>query len=704
MFNEQEKEEEFSLEREKLAARRLVESFSEESSPAQYAEVRQIARRLVSEIIYPTAESGHGYSSDLQAAIVRCNKHVVCLAIRELLNNPDEIVVLGAAVALLEFDGPDGPHVQKIVVLLRSKDESIRFRTAFRVAFFDTLPPGVIKELTCLMGGVDSRVRVAAAAALSHLPASFRILQRALYGDERFKLLAASALARSGKLTGETLQKLVSELENSPEIRYAIICLLIGNRVKPLAAEPILERLLIDPASEPRLVHAALHLLMEIQSGESFRVTMMAAFHSDDSESQLLAVRHLEKASDLLGHAVDLFESQLTSPSIEERSTAVLALRHIGPPAASGIPRLLELLLDAENETIHELVADSIATIGISSLLDRSDFVEYAVPALIAEARKARNLEPFRRLTAILARFRESAIPPLLEMIRTKDLDAKIALAALVEMGEIAAAEVINSLLSDEDPEIREVAMTILSHMGPNARPAIPKLIDMLVFGPIDIRPDLLRTIKALGPEAKDAVPALVDILLDRDLILSAWADSALLSIGPIAADLLREAYIRLDIAGAARLQLIMDKLGVPTSEAAGLDVIRDEALKISKKLRTFQLFGALCKDRKDNVFSFSEAEDQFGIPRSTAQLHIKEISIFFKNYFLRFEKNVIDIADDDDATAPESRKLFKRPTSKPCTICEPLGWQAWELTNRFLNKYDEGYKSRKSIKKKRVD
>ena len=190
-------------------------------------------------------------------------------------------------------------------------------------------------------------------------------------------------------------------------------------------------------------------------------------------------------------------------------------------------------------------------------------------------------------------------------------------------------------------------------------------------------------------------MPALIDILLDRDAILAAWAESALLSIGSIAAELLREAHPRLDTAGASRLLAVMDRLGIPTSEAAGLEVVRDEALLIKDQLITFHAIGSACKDRGSDRFVFAEFEIPLGWSKTSIQNHLMDVSSFFRRYFVRFE-GITNLADDQ-SKADKSLKIFDRAKGKKPCICQPYGWKAWELTSRFLDKQRQIQQQRKN-------
>ena len=62
--------------------------------------------------------------------------------------------------------------------------------------------------------------------------------------------------------------------------------------------------------------------------------------------------------------------------------------------------------------------------------------------------------------------------------------------------------------LKDTDSEVRFNAATVLSAIGPDAKPAVPALIEALKVN--GIRKTAAVALGVIGPEAKPAVPALI--------------------------------------------------------------------------------------------------------------------------------------------------------------------------------------------------
>jgi HEAT repeat protein len=66
--------------------------------------------------------------------------------------------------------------------------------------------------------------------------------------------------------------------------------------------------------------------------------------------------------------------------------------------------------------------------------------------------------------------------------------------------------------LKDRDGDVRRWAMELLGEFGPEAREAVPALIQLLK-SPVD-QEWAMGILGRIGPDARDAVPALTEVLL----------------------------------------------------------------------------------------------------------------------------------------------------------------------------------------------
>jgi HEAT repeat protein len=90
----------------------------------------------------------------------------------------------------------------------------------------------------------------------------------------------------------------------------------------------------------------------------------------------------------------------------------------------------------------------------------------------------------------------------------------------------------LTKALKHGDQEIRVDACHSLAALGPNARPALPALIDVLADKEPTVRWSAALAIGEIGPEAKPAVPALIKLLKDQESDVRAYAAIALGDVG----------------------------------------------------------------------------------------------------------------------------------------------------------------------------
>jgi HEAT repeat protein len=125
--------------------------------------------------------------------------------------------------------------------------------------------------------------------------------------------------------------------------------------------------------------------------------------------------------------------------------------------------------------------------------------------------------------------------PALIEALKDEDLHVRTVAATSLGVLKPLPREAIPNLialLGSGDRDSVAAART-LSLFGPEARSAIPALVEAMQAKDSEVRWNAIRTLGKIGPEARTAVPALIKALKDEDALVREHAAESLGEIGP---------------------------------------------------------------------------------------------------------------------------------------------------------------------------
>lgn len=239
---------------------------------------------------------------------------------------------------------------------------------------------------------------------------------------------------------------------------------------------------------------------------------LIEALQSDDAELQWRAARSLARFGDQAAAAVPPLVKALESTTPRVRAYAAYALGQLGDHSLEAVPQMIKLIADEDAlvrrtamKAVVDLDADPRQTLPILvNVLEEAD-PRLIVPVLHEMAEAGTN-----------------AIPQLKEALKNERA-AYWATLVVAEMGEAAAPVVpeLVALLDHNDPETRMQALIALGEIGPKAKPALPKTLELLKSDPEG----------AVRYSAAFALAELEDAQATNALLEAAKGDDAFLSV-----------------------------------------------------------------------------------------------------------------------------------------------------------------------------
>jgi HEAT repeat protein len=500
--------------------------------------------------------------------------------------------------------------VRQLLALIRDRDPLVRERAALALGGQDnlvgigTVKPSEIlanagplaKEipdaLVSLLADPVWAVRYAAiqsiqAVAPDRAEAYFPVVVDAIRAGEVSLIKAKSGSIAAGLLSPfpeKAFTALIPVLDGpDPYAREEAIAVLAHLPIAPLAEQTLRE------AKTARVRAASATILARSYSVMSLPV-LSSAVKDNDFEvryAAAVAIAEIGRDSEIryaaglaiagigrepqAGPAIPALIEALRDGRVEVRQGAALALRLTGSTGKPAVPMLKEKTHDPEPNV---RVAAALALVAV----DRLDSVEAVAPLAEALDGKARtnSLEIVEALIQIgplakpaipalktwfsspnprmkarsaeaVARIDPEQVGPaivvLLEMIsRKQGRDRDSAVSSLIRVGPAAKSAVPRLVEILQDPRTASAgpALAILAIDPASGKPALDWIHQKLKNGPDDDHAnDLVREMGKLGPAAKPLVPELIALLKSPSEYFRSSAARALGLVGPEAADAL---------------------------------------------------------------------------------------------------------------------------------------------------------------------
>lgn len=332
---------------------------------------------------------------------------------------------------------------------------------------------------------------------------------------------AANALGTIGEAARPAAAALAQTVTDpDPHVRRAAVRALTKIRPGPEIGIPLMVQVLED--ADPSVVMPALATLAEFK-GQVVPVMIEAM---KNPKARYWATIVLGEVGPEAAPAIPALTSALQIDEPELRMQALIALGNIGPAAKSAVASIQPLLEDDE-PAVRYAAAFALGEIGdraASAALQKSRGAEDPFLALVSTWALARINPDNRQLV-------DQAVDALAEALKSDDPQVRMAAARglndLNAPPDLVVPALVDALHDLQGPELAHI-IEALSTLGPAAVPRLVSAIDVEA-----LRPVAFMVLDRMGPQAKTAVPALVEHLKTDDDTLKSQLQFVLAAIGP---------------------------------------------------------------------------------------------------------------------------------------------------------------------------
>jgi HEAT repeat protein len=419
----------------------------------------------------------------------------------------------------------------------------------------------VVPKLQQLLADKDPQVRWRSARALgdygTQAESSAADLQPLLSDDNPVaQYHAAVALGKIGDRSDATVQALVSATTKADAtVARAAIAALRELRPDPEFVMEALEQVLTS--DDQAVVVHALDAIVE-RGADAVPLLNKALKQPKTAYLACAAIEHI--GPDAAGTVPALVELLNSSKHSHLTIQALLALASIGPAAQSAAPQIVPLLDSASDATIPVAAAFALGSIGATdsdadlrqALTKDNPFLQMIAAWSLAKLHPDDQQligQAVEKLTQGLGSndpaIRTAAAKSLKSLNAPAELVAPALIAvandphpeveanvviALASLGKSVVPHATNAL---QNPEMRELAIKVLTQLGPDASDAVGPLVEAIPNSDAETQAQIHFALAAIGPDAAPATDVLVEALSSDDEGVSHSALYALRQIGP---------------------------------------------------------------------------------------------------------------------------------------------------------------------------
>jgi len=334
-----------------------------------------------------------------------------------------------------------------------------------------------------------------------------------------------SALLAAARIEGG--QAIVALLSNSDAwVRKNAALALALTRPEGIDVAAELNKLLSDESWQVRDAASLSLKYIGIETDDSIRLLVDELKNGDNAQRQHAGERLAEVGSKAIPGVIEALKDDRT----EVREAAAQTFVWMGREAKGATLALIDALGDS-SANVRFRSAQSLGNIGPDAIS--------AKPALMKALKDEADIVRYHaaRSLGLLGSGAIEAVPELLNAL--KDVDAEVRIGAAQSMHRLDPSQIdaVGFLINEMQtaPFDAGTAALALGELGPDAKKAIPYIIEMLGLEDRSARMSAAEALGLFGPDAAEAVPALIKALDDSQEWVRMRAARSLGQIGPAA-------------------------------------------------------------------------------------------------------------------------------------------------------------------------